>query len=212
MLARHAGVGFSALPADQYLPPGMPGFSQSEIYSLGAPNVARARRLAGARHARAEMYTCNQPACLQNAESVKSSLRAIGIDVHIRRFPFDEMFAREFTGGEPWDIAFFGWGADYVDPADFIDFPYIGSDVDFPGADEPSYRHRIAAATRLTGQRRLRAYGKLDIDIATHAAPVIAFANVTAHDFFSARIGCQTFQPVYGMDLATLCERPTGRH
>jgi hypothetical protein len=85
--------------------------------------------------------------------------------------------------------------------------PYRGTDVDFPGADEASYRRRIAAVARLTGQRRLRAYGQLDVDLATHAAPVIAFANVTAHDFFSGRIGCQTYQPVYGMDLATLCVR-----
>jgi hypothetical protein len=26
-----------------------------------------------------------------------------------------------------------------------------------------------------------------------------------SQDFFSKRIGCQVYQPVYGMDLAALC-------
>jgi hypothetical protein len=30
---------------------------------------------------------------------------------------------------------------------------------------------------------------------------------ITAHDFFSTRIGGQTYQPLYGMDLAALCRR-----
>jgi hypothetical protein len=32
-------------------------------------------------------------------------------------------------------------------------------------------------------------------------------ANTTARDLFSARIGCQTYQPLYGVDLAALCVR-----
>ena len=126
----------------------MPGFRDADIYPLGAPNFAQARRLAGGRNASAEMYTCDQPACLQNAESVKSSLRAIGIDVHIKQLPFEQMFAGEFTPGARWDIAFYGWAADYVDHSDFIDLPYTGSDVDFPGADEPSYRRCCSRTQR----------------------------------------------------------------
>ena len=47
----------------------------------------------------------------------------------------------------------------------------------------------------------------IDIDLATRVAPVVAFADVTARDFFSARIGCHTYQPFYGMDLGALCIR-----
>jgi hypothetical protein len=32
-------------------------------------------------------------------------------------------------------------------------------------------------------------------------------ANLTGDDFFSSRIGCQVFQPIYGMDLGALCRR-----
>jgi len=54
-------------------------------------------------------------------------------------------------------------------------------------------------------------YGKLDVDLARNAAPLVAFANATTRDFFSARIGCQLHQPVYGVDLAALCLRPASR-
>jgi hypothetical protein len=40
-----------------------------------------------------------------------------------------------------------------------------------------------------------------------HGAPWIAFSIETSHDFFSARTGCQVYQPVYGIDLGALCLR-----
>ena len=73
----------------------------------------------------------------------------------------------------------------------------------------PSAPVQTSADSRLSGEARLRAYGRLDIDIARHAAPVVAFADITADDFFSARIGCQVFRPQdWGfVDLAALCLR-----
>ena len=37
--------------------------------------------------------------------------------------------------------------------------------------------------------------------------PRIDFANAIQQDFFSARIGCQLYQPMVGMDLGALCIR-----
>ena len=79
-----------------------------------------------------------------------------------------------------------------------------------PTFDDPAYRRRLTAAARLTGPERYLTYGRLDLDLARDAAPFAAFDNLTAHDFFSARIGCQTFG-IYGMDLAALCIRPARR-
>jgi hypothetical protein len=39
------------------------------------------------------------------------------------------------------------------------------------------------------------------------SAPIVPFAFPGQRDFFSARIGCQTFSPAYGMDLGKLCLR-----
>ena len=240
-LAATAGQGFSGLPTDQYLPTGMPGFHDAEIYPLGGPNLARARQLAGNGRHHAVMYTCNRPACTRVAEIVKADLHRIGIDVEIKQFALLPMFMHEFTRGARFDIGWYGWSLDFADPSDFLGPPFAGSDVDFPGSDAQRYRTRmaadsrlsgearlraygqldidfpgadaqhykarLAAASRLTGEARLRAYGQLDIAIARHAAPVVAFADITADDFFSARIGCQVFQPIYGMDLGALCRR-----
>jgi hypothetical protein len=41
----------------------------------------------------------------------------------------------------------------------------------------------------------------------TSHVPAAAIAWNASRDFFSARIGCQGYQPVYGMDIAALCLR-----
>jgi YVTN family beta-propeller protein len=206
-LARNAQAGFASVPTDQYLPSGMPGFRDADVYPLGGPDVARARSLAGAHRRHAVMYTCNTRPCENVAAIVKANLRAIGITVDIRRFPYPLIFDRELAPGARYDIGWFGWIANYADPSQFIDASVPGFALDFPGADAQRYRRRIATAARLSGGPRLRAYGRLDVDLATHVAPVVAFADQTARDFFSSRIGCQTYQPFYGMDLAALCVR-----
>jgi ABC-type oligopeptide transport system substrate-binding subunit len=115
--------------------------------------------------------------------------------------------------GEPFDAALVGWGADYPDPAAFLNQlvygPTIGprDNVNFSYFDDPSYNRRLAAAARLSGPSRYLAYAALDADLARKAAPFVALANDSEHDFFSARVGCQVYQPVYGVDLAALCIR-----
>ena len=210
-LARNAQPGIASMPTDQYLPPTIPGFRDANIYPLGGPDVARARQLARGRSGRAVMVTCTLAPCLNAAETVKANLSAIGITVDIKRFPFPEIYKRE-APDQPWDIAWSGWGADYADPSQFINPNTPGFAIDSPGRDAARYRHRIAETARLTGTQRLRAYGRLDVDLASRAAPVIAFAVATARDFFSARTGCQTYQPIYGIDLAALCLRRPTRH
>lgn len=77
-----------------------------------------------------------------------------------------------------------------------------------PTFDDPTFRRKLASAARLTGPKRYLAYGKLDLDLARSAAPLAAFGNLTSNDFFSARIGCQTYG-ICGMDLGALCLRPS---
>jgi hypothetical protein len=47
----------------------------------------------------------------------------------------------------------------------------------------------------------------LDRDVADQAAPLAPAVSGAHTDFFSARIGCQVEDPVYGIDLAALCVR-----
>jgi peptide/nickel transport system substrate-binding protein len=74
--------------------------------------------------------------------------------------------------------------------------------------DQPTFNARLDAAGRLSGAARYRAYGQLDVDLARDAAPLVAYALLPVNELFSARIGCQVFQPSYlRMDLAGLCIR-----
>ena len=95
--------------------------------------------------------------------------------------------------------------ADYPDPSQMLNALLDGSDG-IPSFNDRAYQRRLAAAARLSGPRRYLTYGALDLDLARNAAPLAAFGNPSSNDFFSARIGCQTFG-VYGMDLAALCIR-----
>jgi YVTN family beta-propeller protein len=197
-----AGPGaFTTIPTDQYLPSTMPGFKRTSIYPLdGDPQTAR--RLASPGPHRAVVYTCTpmpDAFCERQAEIIKQDLQRIGIGVEIRAFPFDVMVARTLKKGEPWDMALIDWGADFVDPSSFLDL--LAPSVD------RNFRDRLAQAALLSGAVRYRTYGELAVELARDAAPWVSYANGAFRDFFSARIGCQLFQPVYRMDIGALCSR-----
>jgi YVTN family beta-propeller protein len=192
----------SSRPADQYLPPGVPGFRDVRIYPL-TPNVVAARRLAGGKKRVAVLYTCNDSNCKRIALLVKANLKAIGIVVQVKTFNGNAYFQRLGRAGEPYDLAVMGWLADRLDPSDFLNVLLEG-DV-LPTFDDAAYDRRLAAVANLSGPRRYIAYATLDTELARDAAPWVAFSNSVDHDFFSARMGCQVYQPIYGVDLAALC-------
>ena len=201
------GDGFDPLPTqptDHYLPPGMPGFRNSHAYPM-TPNVAKARELAQGGGRTAVLYTCDSSPCPEQAQIVKTDLAAIGLQVQVKEFPFATFFTKLGSPSHPFDLAWNGWLPDYFDPESMLNSILEDSSIG-PTFDDPAYRRRLAAAARLTGPERYLTYGQLDLDLARDAAPLLAFDNLTAHDFFSARIGCQTYG-IYGMDLAALCVR-----
>ena len=194
-------------PTDHYLPPEMPGFRNARIYP-NTPKIDKARALVVEAHAgghSAVLDTCKAYPCPQQAQIVKTDLARVGIDVRINILTDSKLFAIEGTPGKPFDLAWGGWIANDPDPQSMLDSlledPTVG-----PTFNDPAYRRRLAAAARLSGPERDLTYGKLDLDLARNAAPLAAFDNLTTNDFFSARIGCQTYG-IYGMDLAALCLR-----
>jgi ABC-type oligopeptide transport system substrate-binding subunit len=107
-----------------------------------------------------------------------------------------------------YDIGLMTWRFDYADPFNFLNVMFDGNlRTNEAHFDEPAWNHRLEAAAKLSGEQRYRAYTRLDSDLAREAAPWIAFQNSSRFDFFSDRIGCQTNQPIYGIDLAALCIR-----
>jgi YVTN family beta-propeller protein len=210
-LAAQSSAGFPPhRPTDQYLAPTMPGYRNVSLYPLHG-DIARARRLAGPGRHHANLLICDRAPCPQWAAIVRSNLAKIGIDVTVQEVPLPVMFAREGRRDADYDIAFLAWFPDLPDPHNVLNKLLRGNNL--PAAqnvnvslfDDPVYNRRLDAAARLTGPARYAAYAKLDADLAGKAAPMIAFGLPLTRDFFSARIGCQVFQPTYGMDLAALC-------
>jgi class 3 adenylate cyclase/ABC-type oligopeptide transport system substrate-binding subunit len=195
-------------PTDQFIPPGTPGFRDAAIYPLGAPDLTEARRLAGSgRRRTAVLITCDFRGCLEHGRVVRRNLAAIGIDVEVKNLPFEEMFTRLKRPGEPWDLGYFNWFPDFVDPSDFFkrygypDGPFVGG---FFRAGQ--LQRRIRPALRLDGKSRADAFARIDAE-AARAAVAVPFATESTTDFFSDRIGCQVNQPIYGISLGALCIR-----
>jgi ABC-type transport system substrate-binding protein len=209
MLAR-LGEPYDALPdrpTDHYLPPGIPGYSAAHVYPL-TPALAKARTLARGGGRAGVFYSCDIYPCAEQAQILKTELAAIGVHLTIRTFPILTGWARMSRPGEPFDIAFFGWALNYADPAGVL--PFILGGPTYPAFDNPVYLRRLAAVGRLTGPERYLSYGKLDLDIARNAAPLLAYGYSSSSDFFSPRIGCQTYG-LYGLDLAALCIKRASR-
>jgi peptide/nickel transport system substrate-binding protein len=208
---------FAGTPTDQYIPPTVPGFRDESLYPLSGPSdadLARANALvdqAGIRGQTAVLYTNNTAQALTGAQLITDELARIGIVVEVHAFPRGEQIARESTQGEPFDMTTEGWINDYLDPFDTLNLffdgstikPYGNSDISY--FDDPSVNAQLQAAAQLTGPERYTTYGDLDIALARDKAPLAAIGTFNTRDFFSARMGCQTFVPPYGMDLATLC-------
>ena len=81
----------------------------------------------------------------------------------------------------------------------------VGADSPLGFAPQPEVARALARAARLSGPRRRRVYTELARMLARDAVPAIAFASDESLDVFSSRIGCQTYNPVSGIDLAALC-------
>ena len=203
-LAGGPGNALPERPTDQYLPPGMPGFNDARVYPL-TPDTATAKRLVGGKRRTAVLYTCSISPCDQLGQIAKEDLAAIGIDVQVKTFGINALFERTSKKNEPYDLAFTGWIADYPDPSQFLNVLLLSGI--FPTLDNAAYKRKLLAAAQLSGPPRYLTYGKLDVGLARDVAPWVAFGNPLSRDFLSARMGCEVFQPVYGMDLGALCTR-----
>ena len=204
-------VGGPQVATSHYLPPGMSGYRDASAYPL-RPDLRRARQLSRGLGGRAIMYSCDFDACDAVAQTVRTNLKAIGIDVEIKRWSIGEMYARESAPDAPFDIGIAGWGADYPDPANVLNSLFdghaIGSGSNMSKFNENLWNRRLEAADRLTGDARDRAYAALDLALGRDAAPAAPFSYRTRGEFFSPRIGCQIEQPAAnGVDLAALCRR-----
>ena len=194
---------YATTPTDQYTSPVTPGFRNERIYPLTAPDLRRARALAKGRlrSGKAVLYTCaeqQRPDCVGVPLVLQRDLKAIGLDVSIKKFPFPVLIQKLATPGEPYDLTWLGEITPYNDPA--LYFPQIQEISHYSSS---KYDRLLAAAGRLSGPARYRAFGVLDVQLSRDEAPGIAVFNANAWAFVSARTGCVVMNP--SLDLTAVC-------
>ena len=193
---------------DQYLPRGIPGFADAPIYPLNGPALRKAKSLARGhtRSGKAVLYTFDAPQTLAIAQIVRQNLAKIGIDVDVKGIPTAAYYSRLTTPNEAYDIAFSLFVPDYPDPFGIInlllDGQFIGT-VNYSRFDSPKYNQLLRKAALLRGPARYRAYGKLDVQVARDAAPMIAVDNLNELTLVSKRVGCVVLRPA--IDLTAVC-------
>jgi SARP family transcriptional regulator, regulator of embCAB operon len=198
-------------PMGDYIPPSTTGARDFHLYPLNGPDLRRAKRIAGRVHATAILYTPNLSLWQQEAQIIRRDLKPLGIDVQVKEFPIGDFFTRIRRRGEPFDLAVAGFFFS-VDPALILktfDGRTIGpkNNFDISYFNDPAFNRKLNAVAKLSGLKRYRAASRLALELERDWAPAAAITTTTSLDFFSARIGCQVYEPVYGMDLAALCVR-----
>ena len=203
-----------ATPTDEYLPPGLPGYESKHVYPVDEPDLAKARALARGhlRGGHAVFLACGTADCGERAIVVADALRKIGLRVRIDTSP--GQFTLAGVRGTAFDIADVITRPDYGDPYGLVEKLLDSRVIRAVGNSNISYYaspqvdRAIDAAQRLEGEARDRAYGRLGIEVARTDAPLAAYAVLNARVFLSTRVGCITYQPVYGLDLAGACVSP----
>jgi peptide/nickel transport system substrate-binding protein len=209
-----AGGPIAGRPTDQYLPHGIPGFRDSNVYPLEGADLPRARALARGNLRSAKpvvFYTTNALPAVQVAQLVAQQLARIGLEVDIRPIPLhissaaylEKLAAR----GEDWDLALVVWTPNIPEPHAYLNQLLENQFLD--GRTLTGFRSSIAsrelrqAARTLQVQGRSRAYADLDAFLARTEAPLAALNVINEITFVSERVGCIVLRPV--LDLAVAC-------
>lgn len=198
--ALSADAGFAFRPDDHLMPPALPGYVPVHYYPLRGPRLRKARALMHGRHVVAIDDSCN--GCSQ--QLLTEELARIGISVFTHSFPVPEMLRLSKTPSAPIDIFMGGTEGVVADPSEFLNSVLAGRYIAALAPHDAPTLQALAAAARLSGAARERAYGRLDVELARRAV-LVPLGYSTEQDFFSARMGCRVYQPYYGMDLAALC-------
>ena len=204
---------FAGTPTDQVLPPTMPGFKNWKLYPTGKPNLAKAKSLNPKKCPSTVFYGSTSPVSIAIMQLVKNDLSKIGINTTLKTFPFAVRIAKEGHRGEPFDLDLQAWGADYPDPVDFIDILLDGRNIQAENNNNNSYfnhvgfNNRMRDAGRISNlSKRYAAWAAIDRDVMKQQAPIAPLFFRTVREFTSKRIGCWSYQPIYGsMNLNAVC-------
>jgi peptide/nickel transport system substrate-binding protein len=212
-LVANTGGPIAGRPTDQYLPHGIPGFRDANVYPLERADLARARALArgNLRGAKVVFYTTSALPAVQVAQLVAQQLARIGLELDIRPIPLHISSAayleKVAARGEEWELALVVWTPNIPEPHAYLNQLLESQFLD--GRTLTGFRSSIAtrelrqAARTLQAQGRARAYADLDAFLARTEAPLAALNVISEITLVSDRVGCIVLRPV--LDLAVAC-------
>jgi peptide/nickel transport system substrate-binding protein len=199
-------------PWSHILAPGMPGVRKTVLYPA-RPNLTKANKLAP----KASLKDKKVNLWFRSSGSVNPALgQIVRRDLIRMGFQADNITMKGFPGGDIYD-AFgvkgttadlgtgMGWCQDYPDPYDFINVLLYGpniqaeNNVTYSYFNEAKWNKRMAAAAKLVGPKRLKAYGQLDLDLMRQAAPIASERTYNNRYILSNRVNPKSlvFQGVY---------------
>ncbi len=203
------------LPSDQILTRWLPGWLDQRLYPM-RPDLGSAKRLAAGnlRGGKAILWTSPSRGSLDVAEIIVRNLREVGLETEVKALSNEVINATASTPGAPYDMILGAYSLIYPDPATLIIRLLGGENARKPTNnsnyayfDVPAYNRRMAAADRLTGDARSRAFAQLDADIMRNEAPWAPLIEFSSSVFMSERVGCVNVHPVFRLDAGAMCLR-----
>jgi peptide/nickel transport system substrate-binding protein/oligopeptide transport system substrate-binding protein len=151
------------------------------------------------------MYIMDRPVMHAMAAEIEAQLEVVGIEVSVEAIAPQDYFGRLADPEEPFDLALLGWFADYPDPFNFLNV-LLHHDFDQSSShfSDPVLDAALEHAATLVGEERVAAYRELALDL-MEASPIVVLGNPNSYHFFSRRMGCQVYHPLYAINLGRLC-------
>jgi peptide/nickel transport system substrate-binding protein len=200
------GGAYSMTPWTHLLPPRFPGSVMKrrlQPYSVH-PNLAKAQRLAGS-HIKSKRITV-----AYRSSGTINPARAQLIRRDLIRLGFrpSNITMKGYSGADIYDAmgrrannidlgVSFGWCGDLPDPYAILGFfldPYSPLAV-----NSLKYRVKLARANALGPTARIRALGRLDLELTRNLAPAVVMGSYNSRYFFSNRVDPRSlsWQPIY---------------
>jgi peptide/nickel transport system substrate-binding protein len=171
---------YSMTPWTHLIPPGFPGsITKPGLQPYGArADVDKARQLAAGHYGDGHVVLAYRAGGPRNprVEVVRRNLTDLGLDVTLAPY-------LDFPPpSSEWDLLLgYGWCLDATaDPGDFVTV--------VKASLSPAYVTKLTNADRLTGQKRIHALGKLDVEIMKHDAPLVVTNAYNNRFYFSSRV------------------------
>src|SRR5262245_11835681 len=177
---------YSMTPWTHLIPPGFPGsITKPGLQPYGArADLDKARQIAAGHYGDGHVVLAYRAGGPPNprVELVRRNLTSLGLVVTL--VPFLDFP----PPSSAWDLLLgYGWCLDpSADPGDFVTL--------VAGSLSPEYVAKLANANRLSGEKRVKAFGKLDVEIMKKDAPLVVLNAYNNRFFFSNRVAPKSLE------------------